>query len=103
MTSYHALFATAQMPDGETITFRVGQPARSYPTALARWTRLWAAGAIDHGQRNPLARARVRYARRWYRVMFMEVRATDKHGRGLGRPDHLHCIPVPFRAAQRIR
>jgi len=94
----HALFATCQTPEG-TITFRVGQPTRDWAGALARWHRLWAAGAIHP---SPLAKARIRYACRWYTVKFMEVRAVDRHGRGLGRPDHLNCIPVPYRAAQRV-
>jgi hypothetical protein len=102
----HALFATVDTADGtQTLTFRVGQPipgASGYARALARFARLWEAGMIDHGQRRrPAVRTRIRYRRRWYRVRFMEVRATDRHGRGLGRDDHAAAIPVPYRAAQR--
>lgn len=99
----HALYATCETNDGtQTITFRVGQPgglARAH-----RWfERLWAAGGIYRGQRNPLVTARVRYRRRWYVVRFMEVRAVDRHGRGLGAERHARAIPVPYRAAQRTR
>lgn len=96
-----AVFATVETGDGTTLTFRVGMPT-SLARAHTRWSRLWAAGAIDNGQRAPLARARIRYARRWYRVRFMEVRSVDRHGRGLGRADHGAAVPVPYRAAQRI-
>lgn len=100
-----AVFATVETNDGtQTLTFRIGQPfwgRGAVDRAQARWSRLWEAGAIDRGQRNPLATARVRYRRRWYRVMFMEVRSVDRHGRGLGRDDHAAAIHVPYRAAQR--
>lgn len=102
----HALFATVESgdPSGETITFRIGQPARTFGAALARYGRLWADGAIDHGKGPGYCRpVRVRYARRWYRVRFMEVRATDRHGRGLGSERHGRAIPVPYRAAEVIR
>jgi hypothetical protein len=100
----HALFATVETNDGtQTLTFRVGQPVKSFSHALDRFGRLWAAGAIDRGQSKPLAQARVRYGRRWYRVRFMEVRATDRHGRGLGAERHAAAIPVPYRSAQRTR
>lgn len=96
-----AVYATVDTNDGtQTLTFRVGQPT-TRDRANARWARLWEAGAIDNGQRKPLATARVRYGRRWYRVRFMEVRAVDRHGRGLGRQDHAAAIPVPYRAVQR--
>lgn len=98
----HALYATCETNDGtRTITFRVGQPVRSWDRALARFDRLWAAGGIYRGQLNPRVTARVRYHRRWYVVRFMEVRATDRHGRGLGSQRHGQAIPVPYRAAQR--
>ena len=97
-----AVFATVETNDASrTLTFRIGQPVKSTNVAMARWERLWSAGAIDSGQRNPLATARVRYRRRWYRVRFMEVRDVDRHGRGLGREDHGAAVPVPYRAVQR--
>lgn len=96
-----ALFATVETNDGSgTLTFRVGQPT-THERAHARFERLWRAGAIDNGHRNPSAKARVRYRRRWYSVKFMEVRSTDRHGRGLGSERHARAIPVPYVKAQR--
>jgi hypothetical protein len=96
-----AVYATCETGDGDTITFRVGQPT-THNAAHARYARLWEAGAIDHGQCRPLARARVRHQRRWYRVRFMEVRSTDRHGRGLGSERHSQAIPVPYVKVRKV-
>ena len=98
----HALYATCDTRDGGTITFRVGQPVYGWHGALARFHRLWTDGAIDQGQKAPLARARVRWDRRWYRVRFMEVRAVDRNGVGLGSERHSRAIPVPYRSARKV-
>lgn len=82
----HAVFATA--PNG--VTFRIGQPT-DWHGAQDRWVRL------TNGRSR-----RLRHARRWYplpRVRF-EVRATDRHGRGLGAERHERAIPVPYRAVR---
>lgn len=86
----HALYATTA--DG--VTFRIGQPT-TWDGAQARWSRF----ALN-------ARAiRLRHSRRWYALplMRLEVRATDKHGRGLGSDRHERAIPVPYRALRLAR
>lgn len=80
----HALYANT--PEG--VTFRVGNPA-VWDVAIARWYRL------DDLRR--LGRAiRIRHARRWYRVESFEVRAVDRHGRGIGSDRHARAIPVVY-------
>lgn len=105
MPERHAVYATCEIA-GEKITFRIGQPT-DWRRAQARWERLYPISATS---RNVLGRVtlailrgRVRHARRWYRVSFMEVRAVDRHGRGLGSERHERAIPVPYRQFQRAR
>lgn len=96
----HALFATVETPEGpHAVCFRVGKPT-TWDRASARFNRLWAAGAV-HPHLFEARPARVRHERRWYRVRFMEVRAVDRHGRGLGSERHATAIPVPYRAVAR--
>jgi hypothetical protein len=87
----HAVYATCTSKHG-TITFRVGLPV-AWAAAQARWERLDA-------RRRAGASVRVRWARRWYRAMFLEVRAVDRHGRGLGSDRHSLAFPVPYRYLQ---
>lgn len=108
MRERHAVYATCTADDGERITFRVGAPT-DWGRAQARWLRLddWRRALL----RRPRARSRrwhaqaaglrVRWGRRWYLVDFLEVRAVDRHGRGLGAERHGRALPVPYRAAQR--
>lgn len=90
MRSRHAVYVTpANGP-----TFRVGQPV-DWSTAQARWQRL--------DDRRLLGRTqRVRFDGRRYPVAmsrgFIEVRAVDDHGRGLGSERHERAFPVPYRA-----
>jgi hypothetical protein len=97
----HAVYATAKLqvrdPSArggvrvDAVCFRVGQPT-TLENAHERWDRLFPA---------PRRAARVRHARRWYRIEFYEVRECDRHGRGLGSERHATAIPVPYVAAQR--
>jgi hypothetical protein len=93
MASKHAVFATCTDRTGERATFRVGR-AVDWDRAQARWSRLYPHRAIQ---------GRVRYARRWYAVDFMEVRAVDRHERGLGSDRHERAIPVPYLAHSQPR
>lgn len=86
----HAVYATCRIA-GETVTFRIGQPT-DWARAQARWERLYP---------KPMILGRIRHARRWYRAAFLEVRATDRHGRGLGSERHERAIPLPYRAFKR--
>jgi hypothetical protein len=93
MNERHAVFAIANDSTGSEVCFRVGLPT-DWHTAVARHTRLrWE-------DRKPRA---IRYARRTYRIRDYEVRATDRHGRGLGSDRHARAIPVPFRVARVVR
>lgn len=82
-----ATYVTCDLPEGDTITFRVGVPT-DWNTAQDRWLRL--DDARIAGNLN------IRYMRRSYAVRFVEVRSTDKHGRGLGSERHWNAIPVPY-------
>lgn len=88
----HAVYATTVDRRGERQTFRVGQPVK-WDTAIARWTRLDSARL---GGKKPAVRAN----RRQYRVEFYEVRAVDRHGRGLGSERHGIAHPVPYRTVK---
>jgi len=83
----HANYVTCELPEGGTITFRVGQPV-AWDTAINRHNRLDGMGK----------RVRIRHMRRTYIAKFCEVRATDKHGRGLGSERHEQAVMVPFAA-----
>jgi hypothetical protein len=84
-TENHANYVTCDLPEGGTITFRVGQPT-DWNTAINRHNRI-----DEFGKRF-----RIRYMRRSYTPRFCEVRATDKHGRGLGSERHAQAVNVPF-------
>lgn len=90
MIERHAVYATCNL-SGESITFRIGR-AVDWDTAQNRWLRLFPA---------PSVRGRVRFHRRWYPVRFLEVRAVDRHERGLGSERHERAIPVPYRQFKR--
>lgn len=88
MNDRHAVFAICA--DG--VSFRLGQPA-DWHTAVTRQTRLrW---------EDPRARA-IRHEHRRYLIRDYEVRAVDRHGRGLGSERHARAIPVPFRRARLV-
>lgn len=91
----HALYATARDSAGEREHFRIGQPT-DFLTAQRRWLRLDDRRLLN---RRPVVRAN----RRQYVVEFFEVRAVDRHGRGLGSERHTLAHPVPFRAAKITR
>lgn len=90
----HAVYATCIDRRGERLTFRVGLPVE-WNTAIARWYRLdnWRTGREGARLRELL----VRWSRRQYRVLHFEVRAVDRHGRGLGSDRHALAFPVPYR------
>jgi hypothetical protein len=88
MNERHATFANCPTPEG-TVTFRVGQPT-DWSTAQDRWLRL--------DNFRVAGRARIHYMRRSYPVASFEVRATDRHGRGLGSDRHARAITVPYRS-----
>lgn len=82
----HAVFATST--DG--VSFRVGQPV-AWDLAIARWYRL-------DDRRVAGRRLRVRFARRWYRIAYFEVREVDRHGRAEDiSGKHDRSIPVAYR------
>lgn len=108
MRELHAVYATCTTAAGERVTFRVGQPT-TWERAQARWDRLdvwrWSRVVGLRRRSSPLPRARglrVRWMRRWYVADFVEVRAVDRHGRGLGSERHAHALVVPYRAAARV-
>lgn len=85
----HAVYAICKQPNGGTVSFRVGL-AVDWNTAQARWQRL------DNRRiagRRPIVKAN----RRQYVVDFYEVRAVDRHGRGLGAERHATALTVPYR------
>lgn len=101
----HAVFATCTDKAGEHATFRVGQ-AVDWHRAQDRWSRLYpllvtARDYLGRAAKVSIGHGRVRYNRRWYYVDFMEVRAVDRHGRGLGSERHERAIPVPYLAFAR--
>lgn len=89
---HHAVYATCHTKKHGDICFRIGQPV-DWQAAQARCSRLDRRGRAG-------AKVRVRWARRWYRVAFLEVRAVDYHGRGLGSLRHGLAFPVPYRSIQ---
>ncbi len=82
----HANYLTCDLPEGGTITFRAGQPTDLVTAINRHYERLDKSGVV------------IRYMRRQYRVRFAEVRATDKHGRGLGSERHSQAIAIPYKA-----
>src|SRR3954467_13475206 len=95
----HALYITS--PDkAHTATFRAAQPT-SWNNAIDQYTTTLVAQDSAHARRRPMPS--VRHMRRSYPVAFAEVRATDRHGRGLGSERHATAIPVPFTALSRGR
>ena len=83
----HGVFVTCNLPEGGDITFRVGQPVSLF-TADDRYERLYQ-------MRNHF---RIHYMRRSYTPRFIEIRSTDKHGRGIGSERHGKAIAVPYAA-----
>lgn len=77
----------------EPVSFRVGQPTTD-ARAYARWERLSPTA-------DPAAQRAIRHERRLYRPAFYEVRAVDKHGRGLGSERHATALAVPYRAVSK--
>jgi len=105
----HAVYLTVKLaavahdgrPREDHVTFRIGQPV-SLDAAHKRHQRLQ-----DRAVLRKLAH-RIRHARRWYTTAasdwyWFEVRAVDKHGRGLGSERHATAIPVPYRAIRIAR
>lgn len=95
----HALYITSRVK-GDTVTFRVGQPT-TWNNAIDQYTTTLVAQDSARARRRPMPS--VRHMRRSYPIMFAEVRATDRHGRGLGSERHATAIPVPFTALSRGR
>lgn len=93
MNSKHAVYANCRDLAGERATFRVGQPV-GWGAAQDRWLRL------DDGRRANRCQV-VGANRRRYLVESYEVRAVDRHGRGLGSKRHGSAIPVPYRSLSR--
>lgn len=99
MQSKHAVFATVKMPGRkagriveDSLTFRLGQPT-TWDKAISRWDRL---------DRRRMGRGlKVKHDGRSYPVAFVEVRATDRVGRGLGQPRHEQAMPKPLRRDHR--
>lgn len=91
MFEKHAVYAITSARDklGNRVTFQIGQ-AVDWQTAQARQYRL------DSARRAGRA-IRVRWMRRRYRVEWLEVRAIDYHGRGLGSERHRDAFQVPYR------
>lgn len=85
MKPRHAVYATSTI-DG--VSFRVGQPV-DWDTAQARWSRLSPSAAATPGF--------ILANRRSYPIKFYEVRAVDRHGRGLGSARHAEALTVPYR------
>jgi hypothetical protein len=95
----HALFVTSRRGN-DTVTFRVGQPT-SWDNAQDQHQATLRAQDSAAAGRRPIPR--VRHMRRSYPITFAEVRATDRHGRGIGSERHATAIPVPFTAIKRAR
>lgn len=83
----HAVFVNSE--DG--VTFRVGQPV-DWNRATDRWLRL--------DDRRIAKGLTVRHDGRKYRAKSIEVRATDRHGRGLGSERHATALTAPYRMAR---
>jgi hypothetical protein len=89
----HAVYATTQRRDGTPgPTFRIGRPV-SLGRAHDRWQRHDRNGT-GLGPSRPLA---VRFDGRRLPVRFLEVRAVDSDGRGLGSERHALAFTVPDR------
>jgi len=84
-----AVYVVATDRKGERQCFRIGVPTE-LSNAHDRWDR------IDSARR--MGKARVRFNRRWYSVDQVEVRAVDRHGRGLGSLRHGLAFTVPCAA-----
>jgi hypothetical protein len=91
----HGVYATSRAPEGGTQRcFRIGSPI-SHDTAHLRWDRLDRArretGLVVHDSHDEA-----------HRIDFVEVRAVDDAGRGLGSERHwtaefvpcAHAVPV---------
>jgi hypothetical protein len=89
----HAVYATTT----QGVTFRVGQPT-TWQQAQDRWTRLANRAGGFGGQ--PKRRVRVRHDGRLYVAEHFEVRAVDRHGRGLGAERHALAMIAPYRAVK---
>lgn len=89
----HAVYAVCHAYNGERLTFRIGLPI-DWHRAQSRWNRL------DLWRREGRALT-VRFARRRYRVDFLEVRAVDFHGRGIGGDRHALAFPIPYKELSR--
>lgn len=94
MIEKSAVYAVTAARDkaGRHVTFRIGLPT-DWNTAQSRWDRLDTA-------RRAGRKVRVRWMRRRYRVLWLEVRAVDYHGRGLGSERHRDAFTVPYRAVR---
>lgn len=106
MSTKHALYATAIDRNGERQTFRVGQPA-DLNTISARHLRLddrhynsGRAHIITANRRQYIVEGAGKQTRAW---TGLEVRAVDRHGRGLGSERHALAFPVPYRACRVAR
>lgn len=89
-SNLHALYATCDTPGGKR-TFRIGLPA----SEAVIWQRYERFEAAHYKRRQGL---RVHFARLSYPVRFLEIRAVDEQGRGLGRPDHFNARGVQVSA-----
>lgn len=85
----HAAYVTAEDFLGDRVTFRAGLPT-DWDTAQRRWLRL-----DDARRRRGLI---VRWQGRIYAAHAVEVRAVDRHGRGLGSERHGQAFTVPCRS-----
>lgn len=96
-TDRHAVYAITGSPDPtERVAFRVGQPT-DWNTAQARYERLY---SRQRGLGQPARKVRVRHDGRIYSATTFEVRAVDKHGKGLGSARHATAIIAPYRAVR---
>lgn len=101
MVNNHALYATAVDSTGERQTFRIGKPA-DLSTITKRHER------VDGRQYQQKRFQTIAANRRLYTVepfgkarhawTGLEIRAVDRHGRGLGSERHAVAHPVPYRA-----
>lgn len=96
MTRHAVYVITDNTKTGEHIAFRVGQPT-TWDKATARNDRLFARRA---GIGMPKRPVKVKHDGRTYTARWFEVRAVDKHGRGLGSERHATAIIAPYRAVR---
>lgn len=93
----HAVYAiTDNVKYGEHIAFRIGQPV-NWNSAVSRYDRLY---CRHQGINCPSRPVKVKHDGRVYRVQTFDVRAVDRHGRGLDSERHATAIVAPYRAVR---